>query len=67
VLENIRYGCAEASDVELEQAAVAAEIRDDIMSLPKGYDTVLGIGGRLLLAGQIQRVNVARALLKTLR
>lgn len=64
VRENIRYGSVGASDADVERAAIAAEIHDDIVKLPQGYDTVLGVGGRLLSAGQIQRVNVARALLK---
>jgi len=63
VRENIRYGCS-GSDDDVVAAAVAAEIHDDILELPQGYDTVLGIGGRLLSAGQIQRVNIARAILK---
>jgi subfamily B ATP-binding cassette protein MsbA len=64
VRENIRYGCPGISDADVERAAMAAEIHDDILKLPKGYDTVLGIGGRLLSGGQIQRVNIARALVK---
>jgi len=64
VRENIRYGSLTASDAAVERAASAAEIHDDILKLPDGYDTVLGVGGRLLSAGQIQRINVARALLK---
>jgi ABC-type multidrug transport system fused ATPase/permease subunit len=64
VRENIRYGCPAVTDADVERAAVNAEIHDDIVKLPNGYDTVLGIGGRLLSAGQIQRVNIARALVK---
>ncbi len=64
VRENIRYGSISASDAEVESAAAAAEIHDDIMGLPEGYDTVLGVGGRLLSAGQVQRINIARAMLK---
>ena len=64
VRENIRYGSISASDADVERAAAAAEIHDDILKLPDGYDSVLGVGGRLLSAGQIQRINVARALLK---
>jgi ATP-binding cassette, subfamily B, bacterial MsbA len=64
VRENIRYGSLSASDAEVERAAAAAEIHDDILKLPQRYDTVLGVGGRLLSGGQIQRINVARALLK---
>jgi ABC-type multidrug transport system fused ATPase/permease subunit len=63
VRENIRYGCSR-SDEDVVAAAVAADIHDDILNLPHGYDTVLGIGGRLLSAGQIQRVSIARAILK---
>jgi len=64
VRENIRYGSIAASDEDVEHAAMAAEIHEDIERLPNGYATVLGVGGRLLSAGQIQRVNIARALLK---
>jgi len=64
VRENIRYGAITATDADVERAAAAAEIHDDIVKLPDGYDTVLGVGGRMLSAGQIQRINVARALLK---
>jgi ATP-binding cassette, subfamily B, bacterial MsbA len=64
VRENIRYGSLTASDADVERAAAAAEIHDDIVKLPDGYNTVLGVGGRLLSAGQVQRINVARALLK---
>ena len=64
VRENIRYGCPGVTDADVERAAVNAEIHDDILKLPQGYDTILGIGGRLLSAGQIQRVNIARALVK---
>ena len=64
VRENIRYGSIAASDADVERAAMAAEIHDDIDGLPDKYNTVLGVGGRLLSAGQIQRINVARALLK---
>jgi subfamily B ATP-binding cassette protein MsbA len=64
VRDNIRYGRLDASDADVERAAAAAEIHDDILMLPDQYATVLGVGGRLLSAGQIQRINVARALLK---
>jgi subfamily B ATP-binding cassette protein MsbA len=64
VRENIRYGSISASDAEVESAAAAAEIHDDSMGLQEGYDTVLGVGGRLLSAGQVQRINIARAILK---
>jgi subfamily B ATP-binding cassette protein MsbA len=64
VRENIRYGSAAASVADVERVAAAAEIHEDILRLPEGYETVLGVGGRLLSAGQIQRLNVARALLK---
>jgi ATP-binding cassette subfamily B protein len=62
--DNIRYGCPDATDAEVEAAARAAEIHDDLVTLPEGYDTVLGVGGRLLSGGQVQRLSVARALLK---
>jgi subfamily B ATP-binding cassette protein MsbA len=64
VRENIRSGRPEASDAEVESAARSAEIHDEILALPLGYETVLGAGGRGLSGGQAQRINVARAILK---
>jgi ATP-binding cassette, subfamily B, bacterial MsbA len=64
VLENIRIGRPGASDAEVEAAARAAEIHEEIVALPEGYDTAVGLGGRTLSTGQAQRINVARAILK---
>jgi subfamily B ATP-binding cassette protein MsbA len=64
VRDNIRRGRPSASDAETERAAKIAEIHDEIVELPQGYDTIVGIGGRNVSGGQAQRINVARALLK---
>jgi ABC-type multidrug transport system fused ATPase/permease subunit len=64
VRENIRCGRPDAGDAEVEAAARAAEMHDEILALPRGYDTVIGMGGRSLSGGQAQRINVARAVLK---
>jgi subfamily B ATP-binding cassette protein MsbA len=64
VRENIRCGRPGATDAEVETAARSAEIHDEIGALPQGYDTVIGIGARGLSAGQAQRINVARAIIK---
>jgi len=61
---NIRCGRPAATDAEVEAAARAAEIHDFIAALPRGYETVVGHGGRPLSRGEAQRVNVARAILK---
>jgi ABC-type multidrug transport system fused ATPase/permease subunit len=61
--DNIRVGRPGASDAEVEAAARAAYIHEEIAALPEGYDTRLGVGGRELSGGQRQRVSVARALL----
>ena len=62
--DNIRYGRLEATDAELEQAAVSAEAHDFLSAMPKGYDEELGERGARLSGGQQQRVAIARALLK---
>lgn len=64
VRDNIRCGRPDATETEIEEAARAAYVHEDILNLPDGYDTVVGIGGRSLSGGQRQRINVARALLK---
>lgn len=67
IRENIAYGRPEASLDEVVRAAKAAHIHDFIMSLPRGYDTVIGERGVGLSGGQKQRVAIARALLMDAR
>lgn len=64
VRENIRYGRMDATDAEVERAARDANLHDEIMALPNGYDTRLGLGGQDISGGQRQRLNIARALVK---
>jgi ABC-type multidrug transport system fused ATPase/permease subunit len=64
IADNIRRGKPLASDAEVEEAARAAEIHDDIVAMPQGYETRVGHGGRTLSRGEAQRVNIARAILK---
>lgn len=67
IKENLRYGRPEATDAELEAAARAAAIHDHIVSLPEGYDTIVGERGYKLSGGEKQRVAIARAILKSPR
>ena len=64
VRENIRYGRPEATDEEIVAAAKRAEIYDDIMAMPNGFDTYVGERGTMLSGGQKQRVSSARIFLK---
>ena len=64
VRENIRYGRPDATDEEVEAAAKRAEIYDDILAMPQGFDTYVGERGTLLSGGQKQRVAIARIFLK---
>ena len=64
VRENIRYGRLDASDAEIEQAAVIAQADGFIRDLPDGYDTVVGPRGSRLSGGQRQRLAIARAVVK---
>ena len=61
---NIRYGRPEASDAEIEEAARLAAIHDFIVSLPDGYDSMVGERGLKLSGGEKQRVAIARTILK---
>jgi ATP-binding cassette, subfamily B, bacterial len=64
VRDNIAYGRPGAADSEIEEAAQLARIHDFIISLPEGYDTVIGESGVALSEGEKQRVTIARALLR---
>jgi len=64
IKENIAYGKPGATQEEIELAAKRAEIHDDIMKMPHGYDTVVGERGIKLSGGQKQRVSIARCFLK---
>ncbi|MCL4141308.1 UNVERIFIED_CONTAM: hypothetical protein GTU68_010133, partial [Idotea baltica] len=61
---NIGYGDPEAGPEQIEQAARDAAIHDFVMSLPDGYDTMVGERGLKLSGGEKQRVAIARAILK---
>jgi ABC-type multidrug transport system fused ATPase/permease subunit len=61
---NIAYGAPHASREEIERAARAAEIHELAMSLPDGFDTLIGSEGVKLSVGEKQRVSIARAILK---
>jgi len=61
---NIAYGRPGASPSEIENAAKLAKIHDFVMSLPDGYDTVVGERGLKLSGGEKQRVAIARTILK---
>ncbi len=62
--ENISYAKPDASHDEIVEAAMAANIHDDIMDMPKGYQTIVGERGLRLSGGQKQRVAIARAILR---
>ena len=64
ILENIRYGRPEASMDEVIAAARAAQIHDFIAALPEGYGTLAGERGCNLSGGQLQRITIARAILR---
>ena len=64
IFENIRYGKPDATMEEVIEAAKKAEIYDDILAMPQGFDTYVGERGTLLSGGQKQRVAIARIFLK---
>jgi ATP-binding cassette, subfamily B, bacterial MsbA len=64
IRENIRYGRLDATEEELVAASRAANAHEFIMSLPSGYETMVGERGTKLSGGQRQRIAIARAILK---
>ncbi|MCQ2418151.1 MAG: ABC transporter ATP-binding protein/permease [Clostridia bacterium] len=64
IFENIRYGKPDASMEEVIEAAKKAEIYEDILQMPEGFDTYVGERGTLLSGGQKQRISIARIFLK---
>ena len=64
IFENIRYGKPDATMEEVVAAAKQAEIYEDIMAMPEGFETYVGERGTLLSGGQKQRVAIARIFLK---
>ena len=64
IFENIRYGKPDATFEEVVEAARKAEIYEDILAMPQGFDTYVGERGTLLSGGQKQRVAIARIFLK---
>lgn len=64
IVKNIRYSKLDASDTEVIDACKAAAIHDQIMSFENNYETVVGEHGVKLSGGQLQRLAIARAILK---
>ena len=64
ILNNLKLGKPDASDLEIKEAAKAANADEFIETLPQGYHTLIGDSGNKLSGGQKQRLTIARALLK---
>ena len=64
VADNIRFAVPDASMDRVIEAAAAAGLHQDILKLPEGYDTIVGESGSTLSGGQLQRLVLARELLK---
>ncbi|HEX8854667.1 MAG TPA: ABC transporter ATP-binding protein [Thermoleophilaceae bacterium] len=64
IRENLRFARPDATDAEIEQAARAAQIHDLIVSLPDGYETMVGERGYRFSGGEKQRIAIARTILR---
>lgn len=64
IAENIGYAKPDATIEEIKEAAMAANIHEDILNMPDGYETKVGERGLRLSGGQKQRVSIARAILR---
>ena len=63
IRDNIGYGVKDATHEDIERAAKVAQLHDQIMALPNGYDTWVGERGTTLSGGQRQRLSIARTIL----
>ena len=64
IYDNIRYGRPDATEAEIIEAARRAEIYEDILEMPDGFQTYVGERGVMLSGGQKQRISIARIFLK---
>jgi ATP-binding cassette, subfamily B, bacterial len=64
VMDNLRFARPDAGDDEVHEAARAARIHDHLMTLPNGYDTIVGERGYRFSGGEKQRMAIARAILR---
>jgi ABC-type multidrug transport system fused ATPase/permease subunit len=67
IADNIRYGSPEATEDDVREAARLANCDEFVRRLPEGYDTMLGPDGSQLSGGQLQRLAIARALIRNRR
>ena len=67
IMDNVRYARLDATDEEVMEACRAASIHEKILTFPKGYCTRVGEGGVVLSGGELQRVAIARIILKNPR
>ncbi|MEX2784569.1 ABC transporter ATP-binding protein [Streptococcus sp. H49] len=63
ILENVRFGNADLSSQEVEEATQLSQVYDDIMAMPEGFETVIGEKGVSLSGGQKQRIAMSRAMI----
>lgn len=64
IKNNILFGARDKSDKEVARASEMADVHENIMDFPKGYETIIGERGTTLSGGEKQRVSIARALIK---
>ncbi len=64
IAKNIAFGVDEASEDEIRRVAKIAQVHENIVDFPKGYETFVGERGVTLSGGQKQRISIARALIK---
>lgn len=67
IADNLRYARPDATDAQIVQAARAAQIHNHIVSLPEGYETLVGARGHRFSGGEKQRIALARAILRNPR